>query len=519
MQSTSEQIPARTWIAVMGVLLGAFMAVLDIQITNASLKDIQGTLSASVDEISWVSTAYLVAEIIVIPLTGWLSRVFSTRYYLVVNSALFICFSVLSGLSRTLTMMIVCRALQGFTGGVLIPMAFTVILNHLPKSKQPVGLALFGLTATFAPSVGPLIGGWLTDNYGWPSIFYINIIPGVLLITAIWFALDQEPLHLNQLKGGDWWGVITIAIGLGAMQIVLEEGNRKDWFGSPFIVRLTIIAVVFLLAFLVIEFVRRDPLVNLRLFGRRNFGLGSIVNIVLGMGLYGCTYILPVYLGQIQGYDAFQIGKTVMWMGLPQLFIIPLVPRLMKHIDSRMLIGFGVVMFGSSCLMMTHMSALNGYDQFRWPQVVRALGQPFIIIPLSAVATAGIAAGKESGSASALFNMMRNIGGSIAIAALATILTNREHLHSARIGESVSLFDFRTQQRLVEATNRFMGGGADAWTAGWQSIQVLDRIVRREAFVMAFNDCFYLMGLALLLSGIVVPFFRRAKLAGGGPVH
>ena len=217
MQSTSEQIPARTWIAVMGVLLGAFMAVLDIQITNASLKDIQGTLSASVDEISWVSTAYLVAEIIVSPLTGWLSRVFSTRYYLVVNSALFICFSVLSGLSRTLTMMIVCRALQGFTGGVLIPMAFTVILNHLPKSKQPVGLALFGLTATFAPSVGPLIGGWLTDNYGWPSIFYINIIPGVLLITAIWFALDQEPLHLNQLKGGDWWGVITIAIGLGAM--------------------------------------------------------------------------------------------------------------------------------------------------------------------------------------------------------------------------------------------------------------------------------------------------------------
>ena len=255
----------------MGVLLGAFMAVLDIQITNASLKDIQGTLSASVDDISWVSTACLVAEIIVIPLTGWLSRVFSTRYYLTVNSALFIGFSVLSGLSGTLTMMIVLRALQGFTGGVLIPMAFTVILNQLPKSKQPVGLALFGINATFAPSVGPLIGGWLTDNYGWHSIFHVNIIPGVLLITAVWFALDQEPLQLNDFPGGDWWGVITIAIGLGAMQIVLEEGNRKDWFGSLFIVRLTIVAVVFLLAFLVIEFVRRDPLVNLRLFGRRNF--------------------------------------------------------------------------------------------------------------------------------------------------------------------------------------------------------------------------------------------------------
>lgn len=503
----------------MGVLLGAFMAVLDIQITNASLKDIQGTLSASVDEISWVSTAYLVAEIIVIPLTGWLSRVFSTRYYLAVNSALFICFSVLSGLSQTLTMMIVWRALQGFTGGVLIPMAFSVILNHLPKSKQPVGLALFGLTATFAPSVGPLIGGWLTDSYGWPSIFYINIIPGVLLIAAIWIALDQDTLHLNELAGGDWWGVITIAIGLGAMQIVLEEGNRRDWFGSALIVRLAVISAVFLVAFLLIEFLRRDPLVNLRLLGRRNFGLGSVINIVLGMGLYGCTYILPVYLGQVQGYDAYQIGKTVMWMGLPQLLIIPMVPRLMKHIDSRMLIAFGVGMFGSSCLMMTHMSALTGYDQFRWPQIVRAIGQPFIMIPLSAVATAGIAAGKESGSASALFNMMRNIGGSIAIAALATVLTNREHFHSARIGESVSLFDFRTQERLINATYRLSSGGADAWTASWQSIQVLDRVVRREAFVMAFNDCFYLIGIALLLSAVVIPFLRRTHVSSGGPVH
>jgi DHA2 family multidrug resistance protein len=303
------------------------------------------------------------------------------------------------------------------------------------------------------------------------------------------------------------------------MQIVLEEGNRKDWFGSPEIVRLTIVAVVFLGAFLAIEFLRVDPLVNLRLFGRRNFGLGSVVNVVLGMGLYGCTYILPVYLGQIQGYDAFQIGKTVMWMGLPQLAIIPMVPRLMKHIDSRLLIAFGVAMFGSSCLMMTHMSALNGYDQFRWPQLVRAIGQPFIIIPLSAVATAGIAAGKESGSASALFNMMRNIGGSIAIAALATLLTNREHLHSARIGESVSMFDFRTHERLINAASRFSGGGADAWTAGKQSIHVLDRIVRREAFVMAFNDCFYLIGIVLLLSAAVIPFFRRAQTSGGTAAH
>src|SRR5689334_12818958 len=277
MESRDEYVSARTWIAVMGVLLGAFMAVLDIQITNAALKDIQGTLSASVDEISWVCTAYLVAEIIVIPLTGWRSRVFSPRYYLVLNSGRFICFSALSGLSPTLPMMLACPALQGSTAGVLLPMAFSIILNHLPKAKQPVGLALFGLTATFAPSVGPLIGGWLTDNYGWPSIFYINIIPGLLLIAAMWFALDQEPLHLDEFAAGDWWGVVTMAVGLGAMQVVLEEGNRKDWFGSPLIVRLTVVSALFLGAFLIIEFVRREPLVNLRLLWRRNFGLGSVV--------------------------------------------------------------------------------------------------------------------------------------------------------------------------------------------------------------------------------------------------
>ena len=208
-----------------------------------------------------------------------------------------------------------------------------------------------------------------------------------------------------------------------------------------------------------------------------------------------------------------------MWMGLPQLLIIPLVPRLMQRIDSRLLIAFGIGMFGFSCLMMTHMSALTAYDQFRLPQVVRAIGQPFIMIPLSAVAIAGIAAGKESGSASALFNMMRNIGGSVAIAALATTMTNREHFHSARIGEGISMFDFRTQERVSEAVNHFSSRGADAWTASWQAVYSLAGVVRREAFVMAFNDCFYLIGLALLLSGLVIPFFRRTNTTSGAPIH
>lgn len=307
-----------------------------------------------------------------------------------------------------------------------------------------------------------------------------------------------------------------MVIGLGALEIVLEEGNRKDWFGSKLIVRLSTVALIFLASFIAIELTRKEPLINLRLLGRRNFGLGSLVNTAFGFGLYGSVYVLPVYLGQVQGYNAVQIGKTVAWMGIPQLAIIPFVPRLMKRVDIRILIAFGVLLFGLSCFMMSSMTALTGYDQLRLPQLVRALGQPFILIPISVVATAGIAAGSDSDSASSLFNMMRNLGGSVGVALLATLLTRREQFHSARIGESVSMFDLATQGRLSNMLQGFASHGSDLWTAQWQAVHAIDGIVRRESFVMAFNDCFYVIGATVLLSGIAVLFLKRIHPSAGG---
>lgn len=274
-------------------MLGAFMAVLDIQITNASLKDIQAALGATLEEGSWISTAYLVAEIVVIPLTGWLSQVFSTRRYLLTNAALFVLFSVCCAWSWNLQSMIVFRAFQGFTGGVLIPMAFTYILRNLPPAKQLVGLAMFAITATFAPSIGPTLGGWLTENFSWEYIFYLNVIPGVLLISAVFYALPSEPVRLNLLKSGDWVGIIAMAIGLGSLQVVLEEGSRKDWFESEFIVRLAVVAAIFLTIFFWIELTRRRPFIELWLLKGRNFSLATIVNVALGIGLYGSIYVLP----------------------------------------------------------------------------------------------------------------------------------------------------------------------------------------------------------------------------------
>lgn len=516
--SDRDHVPLKTWIGVFGTVLGAFMAVLDIQITNSSLRDIQAALGATLEEGSWISTSYLVAEIVVIPLTGWLSQIFSVRRYLLVNASLFIVFSILCAFAWNLPSMIVFRALQGLTGGVLIPMAFTVLLTTLPPSKQPTGMALFGITATFAPSIGPTFGGWLTENFSWHYVFYINVIPGVLLLTAVWYAIDARPMQLDRLRDGDWGGVIAMAIGLGSFQVVLEEGSRKDWFSSDLIIRLAVLAVIFLSIFFWIELTRRQPFINLRLIKERNFGLASVINVALGLGLYGSVYILPLYLGQIQGYNALQIGEVLMWVGFPQLLVIPFVPRLMKIVDVRLLIGVGVSLFAVSCFMNSTFTNLTGMDQLRTALLVRAAGQPLIMVPLSTVATAGLAP-NQAGSASGLFNMMRNLGGSIGIAAIATLLTQRQQFHSNRLGENISSFNPATQERLNQLTQYFVSRGSDLASAQNQALAAIDNVVRREAYIQAFNDCFYFIGFALLVSGIAVLFFKKVKASGVSAGH
>src|SRR6202451_1080036 len=289
-------VSLKTWIAVGGGLLGAFLAVLNIQITNASLPYIEGGIGPGGVYGTWISTAYLIGEIIVIPMTDFLSRVFSLRRYLIVNTALFLMFSAACGQATSLPEMIVLRALQGFSGGVMIPLAFTIIVAMLPPSKRPLGLAGFAITATFAPAIGPTIGGWLTDNYGWPTIFYVNLVPGAVMLTALIYALPRAPMQLNLLRHGDWLGIALMAVGLAALQTVLDEGTVLDWFGSPLIVRLSLLSGVTLTAFLVLELWIKQPLVNLRLFTRRNFAFGTLGNFLVGFALYGSAYLLPQYL-------------------------------------------------------------------------------------------------------------------------------------------------------------------------------------------------------------------------------
>ena len=514
-----QQMNATKWIAVMGTMLGAFMAVLDTQITNSSLADISGGIAATPDEGSWISTSYLIGEIITIPLTAWLGGIFTLRWYLLGNVILFLICSGMCGVSHTLTEMIVFRVGQGFTGGVFIPTALTVVVTMMPRNLQPVGTAMFGLTATMGPAVGPYIGGWLTDHVGWEWNFYINFIPGALMFAAVAATIPAEKTQFARLRQGDYVGILSLAVGLGALVAMLEEGQRHDWFGSPFIRNCGILAGIFVPIFIVWElFVARDPIVKLRLLGSRNLAVSTLLGFVLGLGLYGCVYLIPQYLSNVQNYSPLLIGETLIWVGVPQIFVFPALPFLMKKVDMRTLIFLGSLVFAYSCYLDVYMSPEYGKDQFIVANIVRALGQPFTIVPVTALATATLAP-KDAGEGSAIFNMFRNLGGSFGIALLSTITQRREQFHDFRIGERVTAYDPVVLERVNAARQYFVGRGFDPERAMQQALKVLKLTVRKNAGVMAYNDAFLAVAVGLVIGACAVWLCKKpdpnAQVAAG----
>jgi MFS transporter, DHA2 family, multidrug resistance protein len=510
---------ATVWIAVLAAMIGSFMAILNIQITNASLLNIEGGIGTGVDNGSWISTSYLIGEIIVIPLTDYLSRVFSFRRYMLASAALFAAFSVACAFTHDLPSMIAMRGLQGFAGGVLIPMAFTLVLTKLPKPQQPVGLAIFALSVTFAPAIGPTIGGYLTENYGWRTIFFVNVIPTLVMLSALYFTLERKPMQLSLLKEGDWPGIATMAIGLSALQTVLEEGNKDDWFSSPFIQRLAAIALISLSLFVWIELTTEKPLIRLRLLKGRNFGFGTIAMTMLGFALFGSVYILPAYLGQAQGYNSEQIGSVMAWTGLPQLILIPLVPQLMRRIDTRYIAFLGLMIFAYSCFMNTAMSPDYAGDQLFIPNIVRAIGQAMVLTPLTSVTTGDIAP-QDAAAASGISNMFRNLGGAIGTAVLATVITKREQFHSNIIGQSVTPGREEVRNRIAQMTDYFMARGvSDPAGAHQQAIVALGNAVKHQALVMGFSDTFAVLAAVLVFAALAVTLTRKVKGAGGAGAH
>lgn len=510
MTQESQTVRLRDWFAILGVSLGAFMAILDIQIVNASLREIQGSLGLDASEGSWISTAYLIAEIIVIPLTAFCSVAFGLRNYLIFNSVMFLIASMLCGLSWNMESMIFFRILQGFSGGTLIPMSFQCILTILPMSQRNVGLAIFGLTATLAPTLGPAIGGYLTDTMGWRSIFFLSIVPGVASMAFIAIGIEKSKPVLSKLRELDWLGAFLLSVALGSLTFILEEGAPRDWFEDNGI-RIAVLALLAALPlFFVVQSTREKPLLQLGLLLDRNFGLAALITVFSAIALYGGVYATAVYLGQIQSYSARDIGTTMMWIGIPQLFVMPLLPFLMKRFDLRLLACVGFAIFAASNFLNGFPDANYAAEQFRFSLILRAIGQPLFMIPLSSMGMAVIKP-EQSAQASSIYNMLRNLGGSIGIAMTSTLLVSRTHLHLSTNMTSIDLDDVSKTSGLAELQTSFLQSSYTFAEAKILTAKKILELAYRDSIIQAFGDVYFIVAVGLLCCIALVLAMRNQQ--------
>lgn len=506
-----QRADAGAWLAVAAGSLGALMATLDISIVNSSLPTIQGEIGASSTEGTWIATSYLVAEIIIIPLSAWLERVLGLRTFLLIAATLFTGFSMLCGISTTLPMMIVGRAGQGFTGGALIPTAMTIIATRLPPAQQPIGTAMFGVTAILGPVLGPLVGGWLTETISWHYSFFINLPVGILLIGLLLIGLPHQKAHLSQFRDADWLGILGLALGLGGITVVLEEGQREQWFESALIVQLTALSAFGLLLLLAGQFVARRPVIRLQLLLDRQFGSVAVMGVVLGMVLYGTSYAIPQFVSAIADYNALQAGHVVLLAGIPSLILMPFTPLMMRYIDIRLAVGFGFMVMAYSCWKDSDLTSLSVGSAFTIGQLMRGVGTIFAMMFLNQAAIRSVPP-EFAGDASGLFNAARNIGGSVGLALLATVQDQRFWFHSRRLEETLSANSVGVQDWLhatTQSTGSLAGG-----------IRSIENTLQVQALVMTYNDIFWLLAAGILIVSPLVLFLRPLpKAAPLAPAH
>jgi DHA2 family multidrug resistance protein len=508
--NAADRIDPRRMIAFMAMCFGMFMAFLDIQIVSASLSEIQAGLAASGDEIPWVQTAYLIAEVVAIPLSGFLSRALGTRMLFAASCAGFTVASFMCGLSSSIGSMIVWRAIQGFIGGGMIPTVFAAAYTIFPKSRQSMITPIIGLIATLAPTIGPTVGGYLTEALSWHWLFFINIVPGVAVTVAALALIDFDKPDYALLDHFDWWGLIAMAGFLGALEYVLEEGPRNDWLQDDVIAYAAVVSTLSAIAFFCRALTARAPIVDLRAFSNRNFALGSMFSFVLGIGLYGLTYLYPVYLAQVRGYDSLMIGETMFVSGLAMFFSAPVVGRLATKFDPRFMLISGFLLFALGTFDMHYLTKDWDFWELFLPQIFRGVGLMFAMVPVTNVALGTLPPDRLK-NASGLFNLMRNLGGAIGLAALNTVLNDRMDLHLTRLHEAVTWSRGSATDLLANLTARFHDFGSNAEV---MALKQMSLMVRREATVMSFSDVFLLLtilfvGLAVL--GIVM---KRPVLAG-----
>jgi DHA2 family multidrug resistance protein len=508
----SERIPPRRLFAFLIMVFGMFMSILDIQVVSASLAEIQAGLSASSSEVSWVQTSYLIAEVIAIPLSGFLSRALGTRLLFAISASGFTIASFFCGFASTIEQMIIWRAIQGFLGAGMIPTVFASAYTVFPRSKFYIVGPIVGLVATLAPTIGPTVGGYITGMMSWHWLFFINIVPGIGITIGVLALVDFDKPNFALLEHFDWWGLLFMASFLGTLEYVLEEGPQSQWLEDTSVAICAAICAASAIAFFWRVLSVREPIVDIRTFTDRNFGVGCLISFCVGIGLYGLTYMYPRYLAEVRGYSALMIGETMFVSGIAMFLTAPIVGKLMVKYDMRYLIAIGLCLFALGSYQMTWITKDYDFYELLIPQILRGVGMMLVIVPTNTTAL-GTLAPERVKNASGLFNLTRNLGGAVGLAVINQVLSERTDLHISRLHDSVTWGNATAVETLNMLTQRMQGMG----DAALMAMKQLSQIVHRQAVVMGYGDVFFMLAVFYFGLSLVVLVLKKpsATLLGG----
>jgi DHA2 family multidrug resistance protein len=504
--ATGQQPGWWKWAVAFTVSLGALMEVIDVSIVNVALPSMQNSMGATLSEIGWVITGYAMANVVIIPLGAWLSDYFGQRNYYIFTLVAFVGFSLMCGLATSLPMLVIARILQGITGGGLMPKAQSILFETFPPHLHGMAQAMFGIGVVVGPAFGPTLGGWLTDSLGWRSIFFINLPVGIIAVLMSLLFIPDKPI----VRRGsvDWAGIFLLATSLGTLQVALEEGQSEGWFESLYITGLVATSVITTVLFIWRELTALHPAVNLRVFRHRALAAGSVFSIILGIGLFGTTFVIPIFTQNILHFTATQTGEILIPGSLLMAVWMPLVGRLLAKHDARIMIGFGSVILTGVMFVLAHVNADWGAHDFFWPLIFRGIGLATLFIPLS-VATLGSVPRSEVAAASGVYNLTRQVGGSVGIAVLATFLSRRQLFHYEVLGEHVSAWDPGVAQTLQQMQGYLQSRGYDMQHAYQGAVAMLRGLTQQQSMVLAFQDVYILVGVMFALSLCLLVFLGR----------
>ena len=502
--------PTRKWAITLTVMVVAFMQILDTSVTNVILPHLQGSLSAGLDEASWVITSYLAANAVAIPATGWLAGLFGRKRFFLICSTLFVISSFVSGAAHDLTTLIVARIFQGLGGGPIIPLSQAILWEIFPFHQRGLAMAVWGVGFILGPILGPTVGGYLADEWSWRWIFYINLpvgIVGFLMGSAFLF----DPPYLRRASRIDWWGLGLMVAGFGCLQLVLDRGEREDWFDSTTIVSMSIVAGCALIAFLIRELTASEPILDLTVFADRNFAAGATLIAIVGFGMFSGMLLVAIFTQKLLGYDAWTSGLVLAPGGLGNIFSL-FASGLVTRVDQRLMLAFGCLLNAVSLYMMTSLTLGMDYWALAWPRFIQGFAVGFIFVPLSTLTLATVRREKLV-NATAVYGMLRNVGGSVGIAVTTTLLAQRSQFHQATLVSHVTAWDPETRVRLAGWANYFVTQGSDAFTADRQAVAMLYRETVTQAQLLAYADDFWLLAVMFAVVPLFLPLMRRVRLA------